>query len=109
MASLIVPVLSAASVALLVWFISGVTSSLLYARKRRLQERLATDVREDAVAAAARSAIAAQSELTGISARMVKYPLFAGLNRRVIQAFPNVTVAQFVLFAALFGVVGLVV
>src|SRR5438552_17828849 len=109
MASLIVPVFSAASVALLVWFMFNVTSTLMNARKRRLQERLATDVREDAVAAAARSAIAQQAEITGISARMIKYPLFAGLNRRVIQAFPNMTVAQFVLFAAFFGMVALVV
>src|SRR5262245_3305080 len=108
METLLPALLIAACVATFVWFVGGVIAALFNNEKRRLQDRLVADVKLEA-AETQRSAVTAQSQITGLSAGLVKIPVFASLNRRVVQAFPNMSVAQFVLFAALFGMVALVV
>jgi tight adherence protein B len=105
----LIPLLIAASVALLVWFVSGVTRALNNVEKRKLQERLSADVKSESGDSSSRSAITAQSAVNGLSATLVRIEIFERMNRRVIQAFPNVTIAQFLLFAAMFGMVALVV
>src|SRR5262245_23336946 len=110
MDSLLVPLLFAGCAALVVWFVASLLSTLFNPEKRKLQERLKVEVQARAeAAAAARSAITAQHEVKGLSALLVRHPIFARLNRRVVQAFPDMSVAQFLLFALLFGMVALVI
>jgi tight adherence protein B len=66
-------------------------------------------VKSESGDSSSRSAITAQSAVNGLSATLVRIEIFERMNRRVIQAFPNVTIAQFLLFAAMFGMVALVV
>ena len=109
MDSYLLPLMFAGAAALLVWFVGSIVGSLYDPEKRRLQERLTADVQSAAAAQVAKSAITANQEIHGLSALLVRHPLFASLNRRVIQAFPDMSLAQFLLFAALFGMVALIV
>jgi tight adherence protein B len=109
MESQILPYLIATSVGLVVLFIASLLKALLNPEKRKLAERLASDVKSGAGATGARSAITLETELPGLSAQLARVPIFEKLNRMVIQAFPNVTLAQFVFFAALFALVALVI
>jgi len=102
-------ILVAASVALAAWFLVALFNTMFDPQKRRLQQRLASDQKNDGPSQVTRSAIAAQTEVKGLSATLVRAPILAQLNRRVIQAFPNATLAQFLLFAALFGMVAMVI
>src|SRR5207247_2402975 len=109
MESQLLPFLIAASVGMVVIFLGAVFKALFNPEKRKLQERLVADVQSGESSTTVRSAITSETEITGLSAQLMRIPILAGLNRRVIQAFPNVTLAQFVFFAALFGMVALVV
>ena len=98
MEGMLLPILVAASVALVVFGATRVTVALADGEKRRLQQRLATDQRGGS-SNVNRSITVQQHELGGISGALTQTSLFGGLNRLLLHAFPDMTLSRFLLVA----------
>ncbi len=104
METIVVPILIAAAVALFTLGVSSVTRALLHGEKRKLAERLSTDVRFDPAAASAQ-AIRIQLEQSALPPLLSRLRFLNVLHRHVIQAYPQTTLIRFI---ALSGVIAFV-
>jgi tight adherence protein B len=98
MDGMLIPILAAASVAMLVYGIAQVTVALTNGEKRKLQQRLASDSAA-AGSAVVRTAIRTQQEQDALTAALVKFALFDGVRRRLVHAFPDMTLTRFLTIA----------
>jgi tight adherence protein B len=106
MDSILLPILVAGTVALLVFGAVSIAMSLLDPERRRLKDRLAADPRSALIAEAQKS-VSNIVELDAVTAALVRWPFFAGVNARLIHAYPETKLATFLLIAAGCGVAGL--
>ena len=115
MDGILVPILVAASVATLAWGVVAAVTGRGRGERKRLQQRLTGDARADlqgfgAGAGLTRDAavgrpITLQLQVVGVPAFLAKRPLVQALNRRLLQAYPDRTMGQFLARAAVIAAV----
>src|SRR5688500_13324440 len=107
MESLYLPILIAAAVALFIWSIATAIKGLANGEKRKLQNRL-RDEAQSGSGGGGGSGGGAQLPLSitrdkndavGASALLARWSPLEGLHRAVVQAYPNMNVATFVIIA----------
>ncbi|MEA2710021.1 MAG: tight adherence protein [Phycisphaerales bacterium] len=107
MESLYVPILTAAAVALFIWSVATAIKGVLNNEKRHLQERLRDEAQGKRSSGSQRGGSAQlplsitrdNNEAAGASALLARWRPLEGLHRAVVQAYPNMTVATFVVIA----------
>src|SRR5688572_7242727 len=105
MESLYLPILIAAVVALFAWGIVAVFSGGSDDKKKKLQERLTAEASEQQNSRSALPlSITLQMEAGGVTAMLIKMAPFQALYRRLVQAWPEMTLATFL---GISGVAGL--
>lgn len=103
MEGLFLPILVALTVASLAWGLTQLAIELTRSDRRKISQRLTSEFNE--TLADQRRSILLQMEASGVSARLARVALFQKVYRNLIQAFPQVTLTQFLAAAAGLGVV----
>ena len=108
MDGLLLPILVAAAVATFVWGVVAAFTSSGRGVRRKLQQRLSVEGKQDAAAAGmlGNRSILVQLEITGLPDFLARRPFIQRLNRRLVQAYPDRTLAKFLMTA---GVIALAV
>ena len=112
MESLYIPILTAAAVTLFIWSLASAAQAMLNGEKRKLQQRLREDPRKGmsggggggggGVSSPLPLSITRENyEAAGASALLTRWSPLEDLHRMVVQAFPSMNVATFVVIAAL--------
>ncbi len=106
----LLPILIAITIIVAVWGIAQFAMGLMRGDKRKLAQRLSTDARtEDKFANPGRS-ITKEIEATGMPAFLAETDFVQNLHKRVLQAWPELTVLRFVTItvaiAAAFALIG---
>jgi tight adherence protein B len=102
MESLYVPILIASAAALAVWGIATVIKGLTNAGKRKLQQRLIAEGNQKLTGGGGSQlplSITRNQEIVGASALLARWQPLESLHRMVVQAYPNATLARFVIIA----------
>ncbi|HEY8668875.1 MAG TPA: type II secretion system F family protein [Tepidisphaeraceae bacterium] len=94
MDNIVLPILIASTVILMILGASRALISGLSVDKRRLKQRLSTSGQQ--VEQASLQLISNNDDLSGLSGRLVKYGYFSDLYRRIVQAYPDMTLGRFV-------------
>jgi len=102
MAGTFLPILAAIAVMLLVVAVWQLVAALTDAEKRKLKQRLSSEGGTQALSSVQRR-ITLQQEAEGLSAVLARVSFFAKLNRTLLQAYPDASLARFVGFAAAIG------
>src|SRR5687767_9680895 len=117
MDSFYIPILTAAAVTLFIWSLASAAQTLLNNEKRKLHQRLRDDGRKGggggggatgsstASAALPLSITRDSFEAAGASALLTRWSPLEALHRMVVQAYPSMNVATFVVIAGLTGFV----
>jgi tight adherence protein B len=110
MDGLLLPILIAAVVALLVWGVSSIFSKG-GGEKKKLKQRLSNEGAENEFnqKAALPLSITLQMEAGGLSALLIKITPLQGLYRKLVQAWPEMTLALFLEIAASVGLGALLI
>src|SRR4051794_34019943 len=96
MDSLLLPILIASVVILLVWGIAVIARGGAVKEKKKLQQRLSTEGKgTSSKEKELPLSITLQIEAGGLSALLVKFSPLQALYRRLVQAWPEMTVARF--------------
>jgi tight adherence protein B len=106
MDGMLLPILVAATVALFVWGIAGAFTGSGRGQRRKLQERLSGEgTRFDPYGngVGGRQSILLELEVKGVPAFLAKRPFVQSLNRRLLQAYPDRTLGQFLTRALIIG------
>lgn len=91
----LLPAIIAAVTGLFAWGVVCLIQGMTDGEKRKLAERLGSDERMDTAANTRRSIITQQMEASGLPPGMAAMPIFQGLNRLLIQAFPDWSLLRF--------------
>jgi tight adherence protein B len=91
----LLPIIIAAVTGLFAWGIICLIQAATDGEKKKLAERLGSEDRIDNVANARRSIIVQQMEASGLPPAMAEMRIFQGLNRLLIQAFPDWSLLKF--------------
>ena len=102
MDSLLLPILIASVVALFVWGLVSILSGP-GGEKRKLHERLMSDGTITGDKPTLPLSITLQMEAGGLSALLIKFSPLQGLYRKLVQAWPEMTLALFLSIAAATG------
>jgi tight adherence protein B len=95
---MLLPTLVAGAVALLVYAAAQVTGVLTNADRRKLQQRLASDVGNAATSSSSvRSAVLTEQEHDILAGALSRFSFFDGLKRRLVHAYPETTLTRFLL------------
>lgn len=108
MDALLLPILVAGAVALLVFGGVSMATTLLDPQRKRLKNRLAADPRS-AMTSEAQKSVSNKVEQDALTAALVRWPFFAGVNARLVHAYPDTKLTTFLLIALGCGFGGLVV
>ena len=105
---LLLPILVAAIVALLVFAGVNIAGVLLNADRKKLHGRLAADPshRASTLDPGAPRVVTHQVQLDAVTAALVRFQPLAGLNARLVQAFPEASLAGFLGISIGGGIVG---
>src|SRR3954453_18020689 len=100
MDSQLVPIIAAAAVMLLVFSAGQIIAGLTSSEKRKLKERLSTDGRSSSSRLdGQRSIVVQQHEQTGLTQILMKVSYLANINRMLLHAYPDMSLASFVTIA----------
>jgi tight adherence protein B len=91
----LLPSIIAAVTGLFAWGVVCFIQAMTDGEKKKLAERLGSEDRMDSAANTRRSIILQQMEQSGLPPKMAEMPLFQGLNRLLIQAFPDWSLMKF--------------
>jgi tight adherence protein B len=106
MDGILVPILVAASVATLAWGLVAAIAGNGRGERKRLQERLAGDGRADPYAnGASGRPITLQLQVVGVPDFLAERSVIKAVNRRLLQAYPNRTMGQFLVRAVIIATV----
>jgi tight adherence protein B len=94
MDALILPILVAASVAMLVLGLTRVAGTASRGDKRKLAERLSTETKSETSPQGPRS-ITIQLQASGLPPALARLAFFQSLHRRVVQAYPTTSLVKF--------------
>ncbi len=100
MDGLLLPILVAGCVGLLVFGAAQVTVALTDGQKKKLQQRLTSDAQVRSVSSTVRSAVLSQQERDMLASALAKWSFFEMLTRRLVHAFPDMSLTQFLLVVA---------
>src|SRR4051812_3244403 len=103
METFLLPIFVALSFAFLGWGLTQFGVELFGNDRRRIAQRLTSEYGDPL--ATQRRSILLQMEASGVSATLARNPLFQQVYRNLIQAFPNVTLTQFLCAAGGLGLV----
>lgn len=103
MDALLFPIVVSLAVAALGWFLTQLTFDLLRGERKKIAQRLTSEYGD--VYAAQRRSILLQMEASGFSGTLARMAFFQKLYRNLIQAFPHVTLTQFLGVAGVLAVV----
>src|SRR6476619_3567434 len=103
METVLFPILVALAVASLAWGLAQFGVELFRSDRRRIHQRLTSEFGDPL--ATQRRSILLQMEASGVSATLARNPLFQQVYRNLIQAFPSVTLTQFLCAAGGLGLV----
>lgn len=104
MDGLILPILIAAVTGLFAWGVICFIQAATDGEKKKLAERLGSDDRMDTAATTRRSIIVQQMEASGLPPGMAEMRFFQGLNKLLIQAFPDWSLMKFLYVVGGMGV-----
>src|SRR5262245_1236702 len=102
------PILVALSVGLIVWTIFQFVSAGSASDRKKLKERLTLSAQDDPIYAQ-RRLILRQMEAKGISGILARISLFQNLYRKLLQAWPDVSLSRFLAISMGMGVMSLMV
>ena len=91
----ILPILIAAVTGLFAWGVICFVQAATDGERKKLAERLGSEDRLDNAAATRRSIIVQQMEASGLPPGMANMRIFQGLNKLLIQAFPDWSLLKF--------------
>ncbi len=91
----LVPILIASVIGLFAWGIICLIQAATDGERKKLAERLGSDERLDTAASTRRSIIVQQMEASGLPPGMANMKIFQGLNKLLIQAFPEWSLLKF--------------
>src|SRR5690348_12996500 len=92
-------ILIAVAGSLLVFGVWQIVTAVMDPERKKLQERLSADSRLDLNSMTNRS-LMMQTDATGISGLLTRWSPMQQLHRRVVQAFPETSLAKFLTIAA---------
>ena len=93
---LLLPILVAAVVALLVFAGVNLAASLLNPERKKLQSRLAADpAHQSRFGTTGTRAVTHKVEIDAVTATLIRFAPLAALNKRLVQAFPEASLAVF--------------
>lgn len=95
MTDLLLPILVAASVATFAWGLVAAVVGLSGGQRRKLQQRLTVDNRQDGTGPNGGLSITVQLEVSGVPEFLARKPYIQRLNRRLVQAYPDRTLGRF--------------
>src|SRR6185369_16487505 len=104
MDGMILPILVAVVVILLVFSLWQIALSLMDPEKRKLKQRLG-DGSGKAAASNLNVSITMQTEATGLSARLASLGPLKGVYRQILQAWPDLSLATFLVICAILALV----
>src|SRR5688572_22017106 len=104
MDGLLLPILIASTVAMLVWGMCRLFVGTATVQRRRLHERLSTEVRADSQLSAPGLRLTQHLEVRGVPAFLARSGLIQALHRRLVQAYPDQTLGRFLFKSAAFGI-----
>jgi tight adherence protein B len=101
MDSLYLPILVASAVALFIWGIAMAIKGIINTEKRKLQSRLRDEAQRSNGGGGSQLplSVTRNTEVAGAAKMLVKFSPLESLHRLVVQAYPNMTVAHFVIIA----------
>jgi tight adherence protein B len=108
MDGMLLPIFVAATVAMFVWGIASAVAGNGRGQRRKLQERLSGEgTRFDpyGTGPGGRQSILLELEVKGVPDFLAKRPFIQSLNRRLLQAYPDRTLGQFLTRALIIGTV----
>ena len=107
MDSMYLPILIASAVALFIWGLASAVKGIINSEKRKLQQRLRDEAQGQSSGGSSQLplSVTRNTEVAGASKMLVQFSPLEALHRLVIQAYPNMTVATFVI---IMGVAALV-
>jgi tight adherence protein B len=91
----LLPILIATVTGLFAWGIVCFIQGLTDGEKKKLAERLGSEDRMDSASTTRRSIVMQQMESSGLPPGMAEMRIFQGLNRLLIQAFPDWSLMKF--------------
>ena len=94
MNSLFFIILIALTAAMFAWGVGSILVTALQADKRRLKQRLASDVQLESAPSIQRS-IVISMQTDGLSATLSKFAMFRGMYRMLLQAYPETSLTAF--------------
>src|SRR5262245_50075163 len=103
MEELLFPILVALTVAAFGWWLTQFATDVLRGERKKIAQRLTSEYGD--VYAAQRRSILLQLEASGFSGSLARMAFFQKLYRNLIQAFPNVSLTQFLATASVLAVV----
>src|SRR5437763_726774 len=108
MEGIFLPIVIAAAVVLLVVGVIQLAKQLLDPERRKLHERLSTEANSGAGSKDSFTARSTrlETQTAGLSASLSKMPLLIGLHRRLLHAYPDLSLAGFLIIVLLLGIVG---
>lgn len=101
MEGMLLPILIAGSVVLVVFALFSVLSNVFDPQKRKLSQRLTNEGRPAERSQAAKSIVNNPMEVAGLSGVMIRVSLFGSLHRKLLHAWPELSLAKFVGFTGL--------
>src|SRR5215203_229705 len=103
---LLLPILIAATVALLIWGVTRLFTDGTKRERKRLAERLSTEGKADPLENGNRP-ITRQLEVVGLPPALARQPFIQALNRHLLLAMPGTSLARFLTLAVTAGCAGL--
>ena len=103
MTDLFLPILVAASVATFAWGIVSAVAGMTGGQRRKLQQRLTVDNRQDGTGRNGGLSITVQLEVAGVPEFLARHPYIQRLNRRLVQAYPDRTLVRFLVRCAVYA------
>lgn len=104
MDQLLLPILVAATVALVAWSVTRAISGGGAGERKKLQQRLSTEARTDVAALVASKPIFIQLEVKGLPERLARTEFIQRLHRKLMAVWPRVSVMRFLWLVAGLGV-----
>lgn len=102
------PIVVAAAVMLMVFAVWQIVASATDPEKRKLKERLAGEGKNQELSEVQRR-ITIQQETSAIAGKLTQFSFFDGVNRMLVQAYPDMTLSRFLMIATGVGVAVLLI
>lgn len=101
-------ILIAISIALIAWWTAQLAAELISGQRRHLKERL-SDLSITDPGQARRNLMIVQMEASGISRRLAKYRLFQRIYKKLLYAWPGLSLVKFLCVCVAAGIIGFLI